>query len=679
MKHISLLKTCLLTTSLCVSLSTFAQADGLPIDKITLSSAGLVQFHHHGSVSNDQDITLDVPVDQVDDVLKSLVVLDKKGQIKSVTLPGKNPIQEQFKNFPFKERDFNNTLSFINSLKGVMVEIQTIDGDFEGRIVSVEAEKQTTNNTTEQTYRVTFLGRDGVRSVPLSSIRSIEIQDENLKTQYNQALDIIATQDNKTNRSVTLSLTGDGKRDVSYSYVVRSPLWKTAYRLVVPTGDQENGYLQGWGILENMSGQDWDNVSLTLTSGAPVTFKQALYESYYKDRPELPVEVFGTIIPRKDAGATGFSNVSSKVRNSMSQNRQISGLDSLDFGGAAPSPMRAEAEMVSMNDMAGLGGQVTVSDESALIEFTLPQSVSLDAGHSMMVPFISSSVSMENIYVYQGDTHKSHPLAAVEFKNEADHGLPPGIVTLYNESSYLGDAEMPVIPAGETRMISYALDTKTTIQSEQNYEREELSLSNVNGVLKMKVRQKQTTEYSIKAPQNEDRTIVLEHPLREGWDIEAPEGAKVEKTDTHWRVHVTLKKGETKNMAITISQQGDEIISMHQLTYDILTRFAAKNADSQTQKLFSELAKIQYQIGELDNDIRGFEQELRQIDQDQRRIRDNYKSVPQNSALAKRYLENLEEQEDRIDAINEKLDDTQAQKQDLEKTFKDRLFKETLQ
>ena len=65
---------------------------------------------------------------------------------------------------------------------------------------------------------------------------------------------------------------------------------------------------QGWAVLENMSGQDWRDVEPTLVSGNPVTFRQALYAAYYVDRPEVPVEVLGRVLPAPDTGAIGLAD-----------------------------------------------------------------------------------------------------------------------------------------------------------------------------------------------------------------------------------------------------------------------------------------------------------------------------------------------------------------------------------
>ena len=73
--------------------------------------------------------------------------------------------------------------------------------------------------------------------------------------------------------------------------------------MVVPETGKTQGLLQGWAVVENMTASDWNNVDLTLVSGNPVTFRQALYESYYVSRPEIPVQVFGRVMPRVDRGS----------------------------------------------------------------------------------------------------------------------------------------------------------------------------------------------------------------------------------------------------------------------------------------------------------------------------------------------------------------------------------------
>jgi len=99
-------------------------------------------------------------------------------------------------------------------------------------------------------------------------------------------------------RALTLSTHGKGQRTVRVGYVVAMPLWKASYRMSLPPDPKaQTARLQGWAVLENCSGRAWQDVELTLLSGNPVTFRQALYESYYVPRPTVPVESGSHVLP----------------------------------------------------------------------------------------------------------------------------------------------------------------------------------------------------------------------------------------------------------------------------------------------------------------------------------------------------------------------------------------------
>ena len=112
-----------------------------------------------------------------------------------------------------------------------------------------------------------------------------------------------------------------GKAKVRVAFVVAAPLWKTTYRLTLAPDTAAAGatdaLLQGWALIENMSGEDWNDIELTLVSGNPVTFRQAIYAAYYVDRPEVPVEVFGRILPRPDVGAVARTRREAELRKEL--------------------------------------------------------------------------------------------------------------------------------------------------------------------------------------------------------------------------------------------------------------------------------------------------------------------------------------------------------------------------
>ena len=77
----------------------------------------------------------------------------------------------------------------------------------------------------------------------------------------------------------------DGRsHDVTVAYVVEAPVWRPTYRIVLGDGRQAS-LLQGWAVVQNLSGEDWTDVELTVTEGAPLTFRADLATPFIPYRP----------------------------------------------------------------------------------------------------------------------------------------------------------------------------------------------------------------------------------------------------------------------------------------------------------------------------------------------------------------------------------------------------------
>jgi hypothetical protein len=103
-------------------------------------------------------------------------------------------------------------------------------------------------------------------------------------------------------RKVILSL--DGKEhDLAVGYVAATPLWRPSYRVVVGKGGAD---LQVWGIVQNVSGEDWKDVELTLVAGAPIAFESTLGDPITPVRPVITDT--GEIIAQVPEGMTTLGN-----------------------------------------------------------------------------------------------------------------------------------------------------------------------------------------------------------------------------------------------------------------------------------------------------------------------------------------------------------------------------------
>lgn len=664
----------LLTTAFCV-FALPAVADTLPLKRVAISTSGLALFEHQGTVAGNADIQVPVRLDAVDDVLKSLVVMDSAGEFGGVSLPGREPLAQSFRDLPFNREDLNSPVTLMNALQGAEIEISGAT-TIKGRLMNVVPENvNLENGDTVIRHRVSVMTADGVKAALLENLNNVRFTEASVQKQIDRALEAIYTNRIRDQRELTVSLKGSQSRDVGITYVQAAPLWKSAYRLVMPEGS-DKAFLQGWAILENTTGIDWDQVNVTILSGAPVTYRQSLYESYYLGRPELPVKIMDRVMPRVDTGtlgsvaeADGYADKkvmekefrraeAAPMMKAMGANMAMAdsavAMESMAYGGAPPMPAMAAAPM----EMAQ-ATMAVAQDAATQMVFTFPEPVTLTAGNSLMVPFISREIPAERIWLYQPETSQGHPLAAVEMDNSGETGLPPGILTLYEQTGaqkatlHVGDAEMPMVPKGESRFISYALDTKTKI-SQQTQEDRKLGLLTISkGMLNQKVLWRNTTKYTIKAPAEEDRTIVIEHAKRPGWELVKPQGlaGEPEITDTHYRAKVDVKKGETVNIELTLQRDDTEVIALVGMQpYDIETRLAISGKDlkPEIRKALEKLRSLQNEVFSAQTEISAIQNQRESIFEDQERLRENLKTVATNNDLGKRYLKELNDQEDAL-------------------------------
>src|SRR5579872_465080 len=308
-----------------------AWAGDLALKRVMLSTGGVAYLEDEAEVEGDATLTLNVPLDQVDDVLKSIVVYDSKGGVGAASLPGRQPLAQMFTDLPFGPEALASPAALLNALQGAEIRVGA-SHPITGKLLKVVAETaRASDGTTTSHNRVSVLTAEGLQQFILEDAESVRFVDAGLQAKVDQALAEIASHRAKDRRAITLTTRGTGTRTLRVGYVVAAPLWKGTYRLSLPA-EGATAHLQGWAVLENMSGEDWTGVELTLLSGNPVSFHQAIYQAYYVNRPEVPVEVAGRILPRQDTGVV------------LPINRPTGGTGA---AGAPPPPAEAEASQTA--------------------------------------------------------------------------------------------------------------------------------------------------------------------------------------------------------------------------------------------------------------------------------------------------------------------------------------------
>lgn len=634
---------------------TFAFAQDLALKRVMLSSGGLGYFEYEAIVDGDATLKLTVSLGQVDDVLKSLVVYDDKGSVGGLSLPGREPLAQAFKDLPFDENSLGSPAELLQTLKGAEV---TVGGSrsISGRIVSVEEDSVALpdNKGMVKRTRITLYTDRGLQQFILEDAENLQFADAALRDKVGQALVAIQGNRAKDARTIDLSMRGQGKRTVRVAYIVEAPVWKASYRLTLgadPAAARSG--LQGWAIVENLSGQDWKDIELTLVSGRPVAFHQALYNAYYVTRPEVPVEIAGRLMPGIDRG--GVTADQQRAKSSLPM--------------PAPAPYRAQQERsVSAPAMAppppppaplaAAAEQIEASDAATQVIFKFPRAVSVENGRTLSIPIVDRQVPAARLALYQADTAARNPLAAIRLTNDGESGLPPGIITLYERDkggyvSYVGDARLSAFPVGETRLLAYALDEKIIIERDVAQTDRVASGTIANGALRLSRVMRQTTVYRVRGPAKEPRQLVVVQRRMPGWTLTKPDSKDVELSEGNYRIPFQLPGGDqTQTFEVVQEQtQQQEIRLLESAAEQIRVYAQAREFDAKTREALTRVLQLQQAAAEAQRKVAQVDAERQAIVQEQARLRDNLARVPPNSDLQRRYLATLDKQETDLEAL----------------------------
>ena len=274
----------------------------LPITRVVLFNSGVGYFSRSGDVMDDARVDLTFPEQDINDLLKSMVLEDfNNGRIAAVSYDSREPISRTLSSFAVNLTGNPTFAGIVSQMRGERIEVVLTPGavnqpgKLSGVIVGVEPQKEAKGNTTVEVEVLNMWCAEGLRSVKLPEIQQLKFSNPVIESEFRRALDVLALSHDSLKKAVSLHFAGEGKRKVQVGYVIEAPIWKTSYRLVL--AEKEKPYLQGWALVENPTDEDWAGVKMALISGRPISFKMDLYNPLYINRPTVEPELFASLRP----------------------------------------------------------------------------------------------------------------------------------------------------------------------------------------------------------------------------------------------------------------------------------------------------------------------------------------------------------------------------------------------
>lgn len=643
----------------------------LPLKRLTLYRSGVGSFERSGLIEGDATVRLQFDADQINDILKSMVALDLGGgRIESVSYGSREPLARRLASFGINIADNPSMAELLSRLRGAPIRVRSREGDAVGTVLGVEEREVAQGDTTIDAAFLTIVTDTGIRSVMISEITSLEILDEKLAEELGKALAALAEQRAEQTKTVEIGLRGEGSRQIAVVYTHEMPVWKTSYRLVLPEDSSQGAQLQlqGWAIVENTTDEDWNDVRLSLVAGMPVSFIMDLYEPLFSQRPEVPVPTVPGVTPRTYEGGVAKADEAREL-DTLAR-RRVTPQRGMAPGSPAPAEPEAAGRYsldraeITGEQMVGYAAaaQATGGEMGEVFQYTLDAPVSIERQRSAMLPIITAGIDGRRVSVYNAGALADHPMRGVEITNSTDMQFMPGPISVYDGAAYAGDAQIGHVGAGDTRLLSYAVDLDVKANTERRQTSEINSIQISGGVLVQTTRHEATTVYALaNNDQQRDRTVILEHPKQGGWELVQPD-EPAEQTDALYRFEAELEAGETGRVTVTLGRTERSQTALVSADINWLAQMVRRGKVSdEVLEAVRGAAAIQQRINDAERAIAELDRERNAITADQSRIRENMRTVDQRSELYQRYLTTLNEQETRLEEIEQQRRELQAE------------------
>jgi hypothetical protein len=525
-------------------------AGKLPVRRVVLYKNGVGYFEHLGHVRGNQDVHVDFTSAQLNDVLKSLTVLDLSGgKISGVDYNSEAPLVRRLATLRLTLGENPTMTDFLGALRGARLEVRGGSGStIAGKLLSVEKKSREKDGATTEWTEISLVSDSGeVRSAEVTPATSVRIAEKDLQVEVGRYLGLIASSRDQDLRRMTISTTGAGERNLYVSYISEVPIWKTTYRLVLSSRADKKPLLQGWAIVDNTIGEDWNDVEVSLVAGAPHSFIQQLSQPYYGRRPVVPLPESVQLTPQTHAAtleatpsltalsdmsdggsggvAGGMGSGSGNGTGSFSAGRLARPM--MAMGPPQPKPeMADESEVEEARDESEPVAEGNVLGD--LFEYKLKERVTIRKNQSALVPILQTDIAAEKVSLWSESLGVARPLRALWINNASSMTLDGGSFSVLDSNTFAGEGLMEAIKPGERRLLSYATDLGLLVDAKLDSDRERVTRTSIfRGTMTTTRELREKKTYIVRNEDTSARTLVIEHPARPEWKL-AEDGLKPE-------------------------------------------------------------------------------------------------------------------------------------------------------
>ena len=668
-------------------------SEDLPISRVVLYQNGVGYFERQGKLDGNV-LRLHCRPNQINDLLKSLTVIDRgSGRPVSISLPLEKTGARILSELPRQVRGASGLLDVLRVFRGARVTVYGRRGKAEGRVIGVEQGLlQVARGRPITGWRLTLKSGPGDLVVyPVNQITRLVLKDRALEVGLDRSLDV--SLDEGTWKPVTLAvrLAGDTPHDLMVSYIVEMPNWKPAYRLVMHP--DRPPLLQGWAVVDNMSGESWKEVGLSLVAGTPMSFVYDLHSPRFTRRVDLtPRGVRTALAPTRERAGYGIKkpraepsrtedSAKDRLQRVFSSSRRAPGRsrarydkqggkgmrhrgDEGKMGRRGPRGHDAPADLKSgaFNLLLEKQIQTNVKAEKlgSLFSYVLKDPVTVPAASSTLVNIVNARMPGGQVVLFRPELtsgyRASHPYRAVKFSNKSEMTLEKGPVTIYSKGTFVGEGFLERMEKGTTIFLTYSIDGNVSMTHRRKWDREVVKLLKIwNGQIYSEEMSVDRRTFSVTNRHDKPVTAYVKVASRGGYKLRKPPAGTVTTAAASY-LPLTVAAGKTGKLAV-------ELVSPTKRWYGVDTSmattvlklyFGSGKVPATIRPTLEKILKAKKRLGEINAETSRIRRLKRELTGDVTRIRDNLnilRKVKGNAALRGRMSRNLSKLEAKLSKL----------------------------
>lgn len=654
----------LLLSAFAMTTTTLLLGADLPVRQVVLYKNGVGYFERSGDLAAGQSARLDFKAVEMNDVLKSLSIFQKGGgPVTGLRYDSSEPLTQKLGEFPFKVEAGQPLSAFLDQLRGARVDLKMINGDAAGGTIISARRLPADAQRNERELLMLQVDAGELKQFDLGLMASLKFSDASLELELKRFLSTLTAARSRDKKSIYIDSTDDKARSLALTYMIPMPVWKSSYRLIfAATGEPT---LEGWAIVDNTTGEDWDKVQLALVSGRPVSFISKLYEPKYVTRQTAELAEAQVAAPVVyEAAATADVLAAPPADARFNRARKAASAP-----GALGGMLQNESRV-----MAGGPSNLAINTEGRdlgdLFEYRFGAPVTVKKNESAMLPFLQQKLGSRKLLIYTFGQPNQNPMSSAEITNSSGKTLDGGPITVFDANAYAGEALMETLKTSDKRLISYAVDlgtrVTTNIDSGTDVIRE---IKAKNGILTTKSAVESKTTYTIRNVDAKAKLLVVQHPLR--GDHKLLGNLKpAETTSHHHRFEVKLAPNANEKFVVNEERVYENSLTITDLSGDHLLIYVRnKNLSDNARKQLEAIVAKRNELARAQETLRRLEAEINELVKDQERLRQNLTAlnrVAGQEAQVRKYSADLAASEGKLASLRDQQSETRKREQQLD-------------